>query len=78
MIRVIIFILMIIANNAIAMSSNDQGTIEFYTDVTTNCYYYKFDNGLCVRYIIACPKQVIRQENCDENCNCEIVILNKP
>ena len=77
MMQVIFFVLMIIANTATAMSSNDDGTIEFYTDITTNCYYYRFDNGFCERYIIACPTQVIRQENCDEDCNCETFILKK-
>ena len=48
-----------------------------HTDITTNCYYYRFDNGFCERYIIACPTQVIRQENCDEDCNCETFILKK-
>ena len=77
MIQVIFFILMIFATNISAMSSNDYGTIEFYTDKTSDCYYYRFDNGFCERYIIACPTQVIRQENCDEDCNCETFILKK-
>lgn len=78
MIQVVFFALMLITNTVIAMSSNDQGTVEFYNDITTNCYYYRFDNGFCERYIIACPTQVIRQENCDEDCNCETFILKKP
>ena len=77
MINIIFFILMIFTTNISAMSSNDDGTIDFYIDVTTNCYYYRFDNGFCERYIIACPTQVIRQENCDEDCNCETFILKK-